>query len=67
MGSPMDLNDEQAQDLLDRAIEYKGRLYGRCNGINYSFQNEQDVYYHGYIDNELGDNIISKLDDYNWE
>lgn len=67
VGSPMDLNDEQAQDLLDRAIEYKGRLYGRCNGINYSFQNEQDVYYHGYIDNELGDDIISKLDDYNWE
>mgnify|MGYP005757725249 CR=1 FL=1 len=65
--SPMDLDQDQAQRLLDRAIEYKGRLYGRFRDKNYSFQNEQDVYYHGYLDEELGDDIKRELDRHRWE
>lgn len=67
VGSPMDLDEQQAQDLLDKAIEYKGKLYGRFKGINYSFQKEQDVYYHGYIDETLGDDIKSELNTYHWD
>lgn len=66
VGSPMDLNDEEAQILLDHAIEYKGRLYGRKDGKNYSFQNEQDVIYHGYQDENLGDDVVRELDKYLW-
>lgn len=66
-GSPMDLDENQGQELLDKAVEYKGRLYGRYQGKNYSFQCEQDVYYHGYIDNELGDDVKRFLDKYEWE
>ncbi len=65
--SPMDLDDDEAQRLLDRAVEYKGRLYGMYRGKYYSFQKEQDVYYHGYINNELGDDVKMKLNTYVWE
>ena len=63
----MDLDDEHAQRLLDKAIEFKGKLYGRYQGKNYSFQREQDVYYHGYIDDTLRDDVKTELDKYNWE
>lgn len=66
-GSPMDLTDEEAQQLLDRAIEFKGRLYGRYHGRDYAFQREQDVYYHGYIDDELGDDVKTELARHVWE
>lgn len=66
-GSPMDLDEAQGQNLLDKAVEYKGRLYGRAHGRNYSFQCEQDVYYHGYIDDNLGDDVKKILDKYEWE
>ena len=67
VASPMDLDDEHAQRLLDKAIEFKGKLYGRYQGKNYSFQREQDVYYHGYIDDTLRDDVKTELDKYNWE
>ncbi len=67
VASPMDLDDETAQKLLDRAIEYKGRLYGRYRGKNYSFQKEQDVYYHCYIDDTLGDDVLRALESKHWE
>lgn len=66
-GSPMDLTDFEAQKLLNRSIWYKGRLYGRKNGNNYAFQKERDVYYHGYIADDLGEDIISELDKYKWQ
>lgn len=67
IASPMDLDDAQAQRLLDMAVEYKGRLYGRYRGENYAFQNEQDIYYHGYIDEDLGDDVKTMLDGQKWE
>lgn len=62
VGSRMDLHDEEAQALLNRAIYIKGRLYAKKNGYYYAFQNERDVYYHGYRAEDLGEDIKSKLD-----
>lgn len=62
VGSRMDLSDEEAQDLLNRAICIKGKLYGKKNGYYYAFQNERDIIYHGYRVDDLGDDIRSKLD-----
>lgn len=66
VASPMDLEQNEAQELLDKAITVNGRLYGRKNGSNYAFQNTQDVIYHGYIADDLPDNIKSELDKYEW-
>ena len=62
VGSRMDLRDEEAQDLLNRAIYIKGRLYAKKSGSYYAFQNEQDVIYHGYRADDLGDNVKGQLD-----
>lgn len=67
VASPMDLTEDEAQQLLDKAVCIKGSLYGRKHGINYAFQNERDVYYHGYQVNDLGDDIIRELDRDVWE
>ncbi|MGN0334377.1 MAG: hypothetical protein ACI4DV_01765 [Lachnospiraceae bacterium] len=65
-GSPMDLEQEEAQELLDRAICINGRLYARKNDKNYAFQNTRDVIYHGYIAEDLGDHIKKELDKQKW-
>lgn len=62
VGSRMDLQDKDAQDLLNKAIEIKGRLYAKKNGYYYAFQNEQDIDYHGYRADDLGDDIKKQLD-----
>lgn len=62
VGSRMDLNDEEAQDLLNKAIEIKGRLYAKKNGYYYAFQNERDIDYHGYRADDVGDDIKCQLD-----
>lgn len=62
IGSRMDLSDEEAQDLLNKAVCIKGRLYGKKNGYYYAFQNERDIIYHGYRVDDLGEDIRSKLD-----
>ena len=67
MASPMDLSDEEAQELLNRAIEVKGRLYARKHGKNYAFQNTMDNVYHGYIAEDLGDDILRELNKKVWE
>jgi hypothetical protein len=36
IASPMGLDHEEAQELLDKAIEVKGRLYARKGSINYA-------------------------------
>lgn len=62
VGSRMDLHDEEAQDLLNKAIEIKGRLYAKKNGHYYAFQKERDIDYHGYRAEDLGDDIKCLLD-----
>lgn len=62
VGSRMDLLDEEAQDLLNKAIEIKGRLYAKKNGYYYAFQNERDIDYHGYRVDDVGDDIKYQLD-----
>lgn len=62
IGSRMDLHDEDAQDLLNKAVEIKGRLYAKRSGYYYAFQNEGDIDYHGYRVDDLGDDIKSQLD-----
>ncbi len=61
-GSRMDLHDEEAQELLNKAVEIKGRLYAKKNGYYYAFQNERDIDYHGYRVDDAGDDIKSRLD-----
>ncbi len=58
----MDLHDEDAQDLLNKAINIKGRLYAKKNGYYYAFQNEMDIIYHGYRAEDLGEDIKRQLD-----
>ena len=62
VGSRMDLDDEEAQELLNQAIYIKGRLYGKKDGKYYAFQNERDINYHGYIADDMGEDIKRKLD-----
>lgn len=62
VGSRMDLNDEEAQKLLNRAVEIKGRLYAKRNNYYYAFQNERDIDFHGYRVDDLGDDIKCQLD-----
>ena len=67
VASPMDLGQEEAQELLDKAITVNGRLYARKNGVNYAFQNTRDVIYHGYRADDLSDNIRRELDKHEWD
>lgn len=62
----MDLSELDAQKLLNQAIEINGNLYGKKHGQYYSFQNHHDNCYHGYQNNDLGENIIKKIDEKNW-
>lgn len=62
IGSRMDLRDEEAQILLNKAVYIKGRLYAKSNGHYYAFQNERDIDYHGYRADDLGEDIKRQLD-----
>ena len=62
VGSRMDLDGEEAQELLNKAIYIKGRLYAKKDGKYYAFQNERDINYHGYIADDLGEDIKRRLD-----
>lgn len=62
VGSRMDLREEEAQKLLNQAIEIKGRLYAKKENHYYAFQNERDIDYHGYRVEDLGDDIKYQLD-----
>lgn len=63
----MDLNDMEAQELLNHAIEIEGNMYAKRNGRYYSFQRHHDNYYHGYQNNELGLHIRNRIDEEHWE
>lgn len=62
IGSRMDLPDHEAQDLLNRALYIKGRLYAKKYGQYYAFQHEGDVIYHAYCADDLPDDIKRCLD-----
>ncbi len=47
-GTPMDLSDEQAQEVLDRSIEDGKQRYGTKDGKIYVFQPDNTGGYHGY-------------------
>lgn len=69
VGSPMDLDDMEAQMLLDKAIVVNSRLYARKGNNYYAFQNTHNFTYHGYIDSTLNQNIISAINrsNANWD
>ena len=63
----MDLSDSEAQELLNRAIEIEGNIYGKRKGKYYCFQKHHDNYYHGYQNNNLELHIRNKIDAECWE
>ena len=63
----MDLDELEAQKLLNQAIEINGNLYAKKHGRYYCFQNHHDNCYHGYQNNNLGENIMNKIDEKEWE
>ncbi len=65
--SPMDLPDAEAQDLLDKAIWIKGRLYARKGVHNYAFQETRTGIFHGYNADDLGDDILTALYKKKWD
>lgn len=67
VASPMDLPDEEAQELLDRAVFIKNRLYARKGKNNYAFMNTIGCIYHGYIAADLGDDILTELNKTKWD
>jgi len=65
-GSPMDLNDEEAQEVLDSAIIYNDDdkcLINFYKGNYYVFRRHINNCYHGYIDARVPENIKMKLKD----
>ena len=63
--SVMDLADEEAQALLDRAIaigEGSNRLYGKLDGLYYVFPITSGNTYHGFRHDSLPQHIQRKID-----
>lgn len=67
IASPMDLPDEEAQELLNHAIWINDRLYARKGKRNYAFQKTRDCIYHAYIADDLDDSIVSRLLGEKWD
>lgn len=65
--SPMDLDSETAQQLLNRAIVANNRLYAKKNGKIYAFMKESPCVYHGYIDDETPEFVRKELDKLQWD
>ena len=65
--SPMDLDDETAQKLLNRAIPVNNRLYAKKDGKVYAFMEERPCIYHGYIDSEAPDFVLKELEKAQWD
>lgn len=64
-GTIMDLSDETAQKVLNGAIVAEldpKHLIAKYNGKYYSFRCHWDIYYHGYWDNSMPQNMKNKLD-----
>ena len=63
----MDLDNDEAQKLLERAVEIDGNLYAKRKGQYYCFQRHHKNYYHGYQNNELKLHIRNRIDGVKWE
>lgn len=63
----MDLNDVEAQELLNRAVKIEGKLYGKRKEQYYCFQRHHNNYYHAYQNNELALHIKNRIDEKNWD
>lgn len=65
-GSLMDLKDDEAQFVLDRAIKAENderHLIARYKNIYYSFRCHWKNYYHGYQDHSMPEDMKRKLKD----
>lgn len=65
-GSEMDLSDDEAQEALNNAVEANSdtkHLIVKYKGNYYSFRSHIDIYYHGYKDETMPQNLKSKLCD----
>ncbi|RKI89779.1 hypothetical protein D7V94_16475 [Parablautia intestinalis] len=63
-GSPMDLNDNEAQYVLDRSViagDEDKHLIAMYQNIYYSFRCHWKNYYHGYQDNSMPENMKRRL------
>lgn len=60
--SIMDLGDEQAQKVLDAAVEIDGHFYGKRENYYYEFRNHRDNFYHGYRNDQLDILVKNKID-----
>lgn len=63
-GSKMDLDEKEAQLLLNCAIEVDGNdkhLAAKCGNTYYSFRCHLKNLYHGYQDNNLPENVKTQL------
>lgn len=60
--SPMDLNDEEAQFLLDCAIRIGERFYAKKNNHYYVFPVTTKNLYHGFRDDSLPQHIRYRID-----
>ncbi len=67
VASIMDLSDEEAQNLLDKAIFVDGKLYGQKSDSYYAFQCTKDNIYHGYKVNNLSEKIVRELNHFRWD
>lgn len=62
IASPMDLCDEKAQEMLDSAVEVKGKLYGRYDGKYYAIQCTRENIYHAYIVEDMDTHLKNAID-----
>lgn len=58
----MDLDESEAQDLLNRAVIIDDNLYGKKYGQYYCFQKHHANCYHGYRNNDLPLHIKNQID-----
>lgn len=60
-GTPMDLNDETAQRVLDRGVRYGRQIYGYHDGKFYEFQYDNAEGYHGYPVSRVPTPVVRKM------
>jgi len=61
--SPMDLNEADAQDALDRAVEVDGRIFSKVKNAYYEFRKHHDNFYHGYRNDQIEANVKRKIEE----
>lgn len=67
VASPMDLDDNAAQELLNRAVEIDNQLYAKKDGKIYSFRRVAPCIYHGYINGQAPEAVQRELGKIQWD